>query len=618
MTRARTLADMISDGVIGTTELADDAITPVKLDETGSYTIAQLDVNGTLTSDGLTVGDNSTSEIPIYFNSSSTDFSIGANGNNFILAQTTGDLDSNQLLTVTSTGSVGIGTSSPSTSLHVSTSAENVATFASTDTAARIVITDGTDTGYVNVSSGKVSLGQTLGLNASNLNIDSSGRVGIGTSSPQLDFVVSNNGAQGFEINSSGVISGGIDVLSYNRSTSAYAPIYNNASYHMWATSTTERMRIDSNGRVGIGTSSPSSLATIQGSSSGQNVLQLSNSAGTSDGGAENGLRVTCNGNTNWGNLNVQAYQTIFSQNGSERMRIDGSGNLGIGNTNPTVKLDVQGTSGVIGRIQSTSGDAQFNIAVPDANEGILAFGDAANYRASIKANTSDAITFQTGSSLTERMRIRGDGNIHVNSTTPDLVGNTTSLSIGGSSFGGDGMLSLQSGWGGTTYGRVFASGGTLKMGNPQSSNVELFSANLTRLKIDASGRVTKPYQPSFFARYSSTFNPPIGVLVPSSMQHNIGSHYNTSTGVFTAPVAGRYYFGAQAFTLNTAAGILDFHVNGTAMLRCERGYTSGGYLSLNGSLVVELAANDGVRLYGTTALHVNSIYSGFFGFLMG
>ena len=55
MTRARTLADMISDGVIGTTELADDAITPVKLDETGNYTIAQLDVNGTVTSDGLTV-----------------------------------------------------------------------------------------------------------------------------------------------------------------------------------------------------------------------------------------------------------------------------------------------------------------------------------------------------------------------------------------------------------------------------------------------------------------------------------------------------------------------------------------------------------------------------------
>jgi len=45
MTRARTLADMISDGVIGTTELADDVITPVKLDETGSYEIAGLTVS---------------------------------------------------------------------------------------------------------------------------------------------------------------------------------------------------------------------------------------------------------------------------------------------------------------------------------------------------------------------------------------------------------------------------------------------------------------------------------------------------------------------------------------------------------------------------------------------
>jgi hypothetical protein len=67
---------MISDGVIGTTELADDAITPVKLDETGNYTIAQLDVNGTLTSDGLTVDGqtviSSSSFDPLYLRRTST------------------------------------------------------------------------------------------------------------------------------------------------------------------------------------------------------------------------------------------------------------------------------------------------------------------------------------------------------------------------------------------------------------------------------------------------------------------------------------------------------------------------------------------------------------------
>ena len=59
MTRARTLADMISDGVIGTTELADDVITPVKLDETGNYTVAQLSVDGVAQIRGVTVKDSS-------------------------------------------------------------------------------------------------------------------------------------------------------------------------------------------------------------------------------------------------------------------------------------------------------------------------------------------------------------------------------------------------------------------------------------------------------------------------------------------------------------------------------------------------------------------------------
>jgi hypothetical protein len=92
-------------------------------------------------------------------------------------------------------------------------------------------------------------------------------------------------------------------------------------------------MRIDSSGRVGIGTDSPNSLCEIRGSLDGQNVLHLSNSAGTSDGGAENQIRVTCNGNTNWGDLDIQAYTTIFTQNNVPRMRIDSSGNLLVGTT---------------------------------------------------------------------------------------------------------------------------------------------------------------------------------------------------------------------------------------------------------------------------------------------
>jgi hypothetical protein len=90
------------------------------------------------------------------------------------------------------------------------------------------------------------------------------------------------------------------------------------------------------NERVGIGTTTINSLFEVRGTSDGQNILHLSNSAGTSDGSAENQIRVTCNGNIAWGNLDIQAYQTIFTQNGGEKARIDPSGRLLVGTTSAT------------------------------------------------------------------------------------------------------------------------------------------------------------------------------------------------------------------------------------------------------------------------------------------
>ena len=95
--------------------------------------------------------------------------------------------------------------------------------------------------------------------------------LGIGTSSPQLKFVVSNAGAQGFEINpNSGLVSGGIDILCYNRATAAYKPVFNNAEYHVWATSTTERARIDSSGNLLVGTTT--AIDVTSGTADGQSL----------------------------------------------------------------------------------------------------------------------------------------------------------------------------------------------------------------------------------------------------------------------------------------------------------------------------------------------------------
>jgi len=88
----------------------------------------------------------------------------------------------------------------------------------------------------------------------------------------------------------------------------------------------------------------------------------------------------------------------------------------------------------------------------------------------------------------TERMRIDSSGNVGIGTTSPDLVGSTTNLTI--DSSGGNGQLSLKGN--GTVYGRIFADNATgdLKMGNPTSNDVMLYTANLERMRITSGGSV--------------------------------------------------------------------------------------------------------------------------------
>jgi len=80
---------------------------------------------------------------------------------------------------------VGIGTTSPSYIFDVTSgTTDAVARFSSSDDLAQILLSDNDTTGYLNIKDSIFSIGLTSGLSANNLNINSSGNIGIGTTTP--------------------------------------------------------------------------------------------------------------------------------------------------------------------------------------------------------------------------------------------------------------------------------------------------------------------------------------------------------------------------------------------------------------------------------------------------
>ena len=184
--------------------------------------------------------------------------------------------------------------------------------------------------GYIPFGAGTSAFGSDSGLFWENTNKF----LGIGTSSPQKKFVVSQGGAQGIEFDPGLAVSTLNEFLSYNRSTSAYMTLQYRALDHRFNNSGTEAMRIGSTGNVAINTTT-TSLAVLSLIGRASTTALLTEGAG----GAK--LYVDYGGaGSNYYDASTHYFR---STGGSNFVAIDSAGYVGIGTSSPSGKLHVVG-----------------------------------------------------------------------------------------------------------------------------------------------------------------------------------------------------------------------------------------------------------------------------------
>jgi hypothetical protein len=190
----------------------------------------------------------------------------------------------------------------------------------------------------------------------------------------------------------------------------------------------TPRMIIDPSGMVGIGSSNPLYLLSVRGSSSGQVLAHLLNSAGTSNGDVTNVVRVTGGDNTYWANLQIQAYSTDFMQNGTTKLEITSTGKVntwnrpyGFINHNTTVSLADDATivinagtagGGILAIYETASGQwAVFGVGYNGAT--IMSALNAANF--DVIDTDGRICVIPSGHTITIKNRLGGTKGFYIN-----------------------------------------------------------------------------------------------------------------------------------------------------------------------------------------------------------
>jgi len=118
----------------------------------------------------------------------------------------------------------------------------------------------------------------------------------------------------------------------------------------------------------------------------------------------------------------------------------------------------------------------------------------------------------------------------------------------------------------GTFSSTLAVTGATTATGGLNVGTIKEATGSTTAMNVDSSGIVTTPARPAFWAyKADDTGILAAGTYVFNVAPVNVGNCYNTTNGVFTAPVAGLYHFSVslQMFGANSARSI-QYYINGS------------------------------------------------------
>jgi hypothetical protein len=328
-------------------------------------------------------------------------------------------------------------------------------------------------------------------INASSTStFTSAGYLGIGTSSPGSILTVGNGTASEYiDVTFNGGTSSNYGpVLGFQKGGTSFGQIANygriqgGTSSDFFITSVgsnavvfgigqTEKVRIDTNGRLGIGISSPTSRLTI-----GTDSFTSAGSNTTGMYTGVNGLIVLSDG------------LFIATRAGVDRVVVDTSGNVGIGNT-PSGKLDITSGDGSTNAngvfVRGSTGvfavyphyDATLGSLINSFNSAISAY----------KPMTFQATNFAFNPNGTERMSLSSGGQLTV--TTSGVNGTVKITSSDGAGGYGANMALNNTGTGGRQYWISSTSNGDGEVGGGKMKFYDS-TANATRMLIDADGDV--------------------------------------------------------------------------------------------------------------------------------